>query len=70
VKYAFIADHRTTWPVAVQCDVLAAGRSGYYAWRKRAPSAAALRRERLTDEIRAAHAVGRATYGSARRAPV
>jgi hypothetical protein len=28
VKCAFIEDHRTTWPVAVQCDVLAAGRSG------------------------------------------
>jgi len=66
VKYAFIEDHRTVWPVAVQCDVLAVGRSGYYAWRKRSPSAAARRREKLTDEIRSAHAVGRATYGAPR----
>jgi len=52
--------------VAVQCDVLAVSRSGYYAWRKRLPSEAAKRREKLTNEIRTAHAVGRAAYGSPR----
>jgi transposase InsO family protein len=66
MRYAFIEDHRTTWPVAVQCDVLAVSRSGYYAWRKRPPSEAARRRAELTDEIRTAYAVGRATYGSPR----
>jgi transposase InsO family protein len=66
MRYAFIEEHRTTWPVVVQCDVLAVSRGGYYAWRKRSPSAAARRREQLTDEIRTAYAVGRAAYGSPR----
>ena len=66
MRYAWIEDHRTTWPVAVQCEVLEVSRSGYYAWRKRSPSAAAERREQLTEEIRTAHAVGREAYGSPR----
>jgi len=66
VRYAWIEDHRTDWPIVVQCDVLAVSRSGYYAWRKRPPSEAARRREKLTDEIRTAYAVGRAAYGSPR----
>lgn len=66
MRYAWIEDHRTTWPVAFQCEVLAVSRSGYYAWRKRPPSAAAERREQLTDEIRTAYAVGREAYGSPR----
>lgn len=66
MRYAWIEDHRATWPVAVQCDVLVVSRSGYYAWRRRSPSAAAERREKLTDEIRTAYAVGREAYGSPR----
>lgn len=66
MRYAFIQDHRTTWPVAVQCDVLTVSRSGYYAWQKRLPSAASQRRVELTDEIHTAYAVSRGTYGSPR----
>ena len=56
MRYRFIDDHRTAWPIGVQCDVLEVSRSGYYAWRKRPPSAQAQRREELTDRIRAVHA--------------
>jgi putative transposase len=56
MRYRFIEDHRGVWPVAIQCDVLEVARSGYYAWRKRPPSARALRRAELTDRIRAIHA--------------
>jgi putative transposase len=35
VKYAFIADHQQTWPVAVLCDVLGVGRSGFYDYQRR-----------------------------------
>jgi transposase InsO family protein len=66
MRYRFIEAHRTNWPIAVQCDVLLVSRSGYYAWRKRPPSAAAQRRTTLTEQIRAAHQRGRATYGSPR----
>lgn len=56
MRYQFIDDHRAVWPIAVQCDVLQAARSGYYAWRKRPPSAQARRRVELTARIQAIHA--------------
>ena len=64
MKYRFIEDHRNEWPIAVQCDVLAVSRSGYYSWRTRPPSAAAGRRTALTEKIRVAHQASRSTYGS------
>jgi putative transposase len=48
------------------CRVLQVSRSGYYAWRKRAPSVTAERQTKLTDEIRAAHQRSRSVYGSPR----
>jgi transposase InsO family protein len=57
MRYRFIDDHRTLWPIAVQCDVLEVSRSGYYAWRKRPASGRARRRDELTDRIRAVHAM-------------
>lgn len=66
MKYRFIEDHRNEWPIAVQCDVLAVSRSGYYSWRTRPPSAAAGRRTALTEKIRVAHQASRSTYGSPR----
>jgi transposase InsO family protein len=56
MRYRFIDDHRTLWPIAVQCDVLEVSRSGYYAWRKRPASGRTRRRDELTDRIRAVHA--------------
>ena len=50
----------------VMCRVLQVSRSGYYAWRKRAPSVTAERQAKLTDEIRAAHQRSRSVYGSPR----
>ena len=66
MRYAFIDDHRDHWPVAVQCDVLAVSRSGYYAWRNRAPSPTAQQRAALTEQIRQVHQASRATYGAPR----
>jgi putative transposase len=34
VKYAFMAQHQDTWPVAVLCEVLEVSRSGFYAYRQ------------------------------------
>ena len=66
MKYAFIEDHRTTWPIAIQCRVLAVSRSGYYEWRRRPVSERAQRRESLTAQIREFHVGHHASYGSPR----
>ena len=42
-RFTFIALHAPCWPVRQQCQVLGVSPSGYYAWRKRAPSPAAER---------------------------
>ena len=52
--------------VQVACRVLGVSESGYYAWRKRPPSARAVRHAWLTDRIRAVHAASRGTYGARR----
>jgi transposase InsO family protein len=46
--------------------VLGVSRAGFYAWRSREPSAAEVRREELTAEVRAIHAEVKARYGSPR----
>lgn len=50
----------------MMCRVLQVSRSGFYAWRRRAPSTQSKRRAQLTKQIQAAHAESRAIYGSPR----
>jgi putative transposase len=52
--------------IQVACRVLGVSESGYYAWRKRPPSARAVRHAWLTDRMRAVHVVSRGTYGARR----
>jgi transposase InsO family protein len=52
--------------VALMCRVLEVARSGYYAWRKREPSARARSNERLRLEVRAIYRSARGRYGSPR----
>jgi putative transposase len=67
VRYGFIREHRTRWPVSVQCQVLGVSRSGYYAWRDRPRSERSERREQLITEMRAIHAEKQKhSYGSPR----
>lgn len=66
MRHAFIENHRQRWPVAVQCRVLQVTRSGFYAWRRREPSARARHRAALTDQIREAHTASRQVYGALR----
>jgi len=48
------------------CDALEISRSGYYAWRRRAPSRRAQEDQQIAVAIDAAHRTGRGTYGSPR----
>jgi len=66
VKFAFIREHRRTWPVGVICRVLRVSRSGFYAWRKRPASARAKRQQELLEKIRVAHQENQELYGSPR----
>ena len=66
MKFAFISEEKVHWPVGALCDVLSVSRSGYYAWKGRAPSARLQADALLVVHIRAAFAVGRGSYGSPR----
>lgn len=67
MRYRFIDQHRTVWPIEVQCRVLEVSRSGYYAWHRRPASHAAKRRAELTARIRAIHQrPHHANYGAPR----
>jgi transposase InsO family protein len=48
------------------CRVLEVSHSGFYAWRKRPPSARALRQKELLEKIRLAHQENQELYGSPR----
>jgi hypothetical protein len=48
------------------CRVLGVSRSGFYAWLSRTPSAAEVRREELTEEVKEIHAEVKGRYGSPR----
>ena len=61
-----MASHAEEFRVDLMCHVLQVSRSGYYAWRRRPASAQAQRRNRLLEQIQAAHAESRQTYGSPR----
>ena len=66
MRYAFIDEHRKTWPLAVMCRVLEVARSGYHAWRKRGVNTQALRRAELAEKIKPIFHASDGTYGSPR----
>jgi putative transposase len=66
VRFAFIAAEKAEYPVHVLCRVLQVTRSGFYAWRRRPPSAHARADAQLALQVRAVHAESRATYGRLR----
>jgi putative transposase len=64
VKYAWIHQHRGSFPVALMCELLDASKSGYYSSIERQPSPRALRHERIRAAVRHAHAQSHGVYGS------
>jgi putative transposase len=55
--------NQAVFPMAVLSRLLEVSTSGYYAWRRRGPSARARADEALTGRIRAIHERSRGTYG-------
>src|SRR3954467_4132744 len=66
MKFAFIGAEKARHSVPMLCRMLRVSRSGYYAWRRRAPSRRALEDARLGTLIVSSHHEGRGTYGSPR----
>lgn len=52
------------WYIGLMCRVLVVSRSGYYAWRRKLPSARSVENEHLKEEIRREYVRGRSEYGS------
>lgn len=55
--------NRAVYPVAMMCRLLGVSPSGFYAWARRQPSQHAQGDARLAQEILAAHADSKGTYG-------
>jgi putative transposase len=70
VKYAWINQHRDSFPVAVMCDVLNVSPSGYYDSIDRAPSNRQKRHERIQQAVEQVHAESYGIYGSQKVAEV
>lgn len=66
MKYRFIDEHRTHWPVRLMCRLLQVSPGGYYTGRHRPSSASEQRREALAVEIQAIHQEVKERYGSPR----
>lgn len=66
MKYAYMAAHEGEFSVKAMCQVLGVQRSGYYAWKRRPPSAREQANQELLAKIREAFEISRHTYGSLR----
>lgn len=67
MKYSFITQHKNTYPVSLQCQVLGVSRHGYYAYQRRpVDSAAAKAHQELLDWVKDIAESSKNTYGSRR----
>ena len=66
MKFGFIAKHRGTWPVDVLCEAFGVSRSGFYAWRYRAPSRRTRTDEAILATVRMSFRQSGRTYGARR----
>jgi putative transposase len=64
VKYAWIRNHRDSFPISVMCEVLEVSTSGYYDSLERPPSPRGERHARIQAAVRQVHAESHGNYGS------
>jgi putative transposase len=66
MRFAFIAKHRSIWPVAWLCKALDISRSGFHDWLTRSPSKRSRQDEEITMTIRSSFLGSDRTYGARR----
>jgi putative transposase len=66
MKYQFMAEHQQEYPITTMCRVFEVSVSGYYAWRKRAPSLHSREDAQLAGKVKTAFQDNRGVYGSPR----
>ena len=66
MKFAFVARHRSVWPVAWLCEALGVSRSGFHAWLTRPLSKRARQDEEIGAKVRASFIGSARTYGARR----
>ena len=66
MRYAWIHEHRDSYPVAVMCRVLQVSASGYYRSLKAEPGPRAQRSARIHDAVAAVFEASNEVYGSAK----
>ena len=64
--FRFIEAEQASFPISLSARMLGVSRSGFHAWRHRAPSDRALSDAWLTERIHEIHAQSRGTYGAPR----
>ena len=64
MRFAFIAKHRSIWPVAWMGGALGVSRSGFHAWLTRASSQRSCDDEVIGSRVRASHVGSDRTYGA------
>ena len=64
MKYAWIQQHRDSFPITTMCEVLQVSKSGYYTSLRRQPSPRAQRSARITASVQQIHAESHGIYGS------
>jgi transposase InsO family protein len=66
MRFEFVEDHRDEFPVIRMCKGLEVSPSGYYAWRKRPPSAREMANQELYKKVKAVYNENHGVYGSPR----
>jgi hypothetical protein len=66
MRFAFVAKHRSIWPVAWLCEAMDVSRSGFHAWLNRSPSKRTLEDEALLSVMRQSFTASDRTYGARR----
>ena len=66
MRFRFIEDHRSEYPVTIMCGVLGVSPAGYYAWRARPESPRAATNRELVDDNKRVHRDTNGRYGSPR----